>query len=188
MNASSWLHDLILPPNLLSLLRILLIPPIVLLLDHDTTTEALALGLLLLLVILSDYGDGILARRLGMVTPLGKVLDPLVDKILVIAIAFALVPVRGFPLWLALFLLARDVLIVAGGLLLARRIRVVATSNLAGKVALNVFGLLFLSYMFDVREVQAPLVWAAVAAAALSTGSYAVRLARTIRAQAPPRA
>lgn len=110
-------------PNLLSFLRIALIPVFVaLIVDPDTTFWGLAL---FAVVAATDWVDGLLARRLGQVTELGKVLDPTADRIAMAAGLVALA-VRGvFPWWAATLILVRDaaVLAVGAGLLVGRRVR-----------------------------------------------------------------
>lgn len=110
-------------PNLLSFLRIALIPVFVaLIVDPDTTFWGLAL---FAVVAATDWVDGLLARRLGQVTELGKVLDPTADRIAMAAGLVALA-VRGvFPWWAATLILVRDaaVLAVGVGLLVGRRVR-----------------------------------------------------------------
>ena len=106
-------------PNLLSFLRIALIPVFVaLIVDEDTTFAGLVLfGV----VAATDWVDGELARATGQVTELGKVLDPVADRLAIAAGLIALVVVGAFPLWAALLVLIRDAaLLVAGLVLLAR--------------------------------------------------------------------
>jgi cardiolipin synthase len=170
------LRDLTSLPNLLSILRILLVVPVLFLLDYRTPAQGWALAFLIGLVIASDWADGFLARRFDRVTALGRILDPVADKVAVVAVAFALVPLRGFPLWLAVLLAARDAAILAGGLLLSGRLGRVPASTLPGKVAVNVFGALLVSYMFRLGPAQEPLMWLTVAAAAWSAAAYARRL------------
>jgi cardiolipin synthase (CMP-forming) len=110
-------------PNLLSFLRIALIPLFVaLIVDPDTT----GLGLLLFAAVAAtDWVDGFLARRLGQVSELGKILDPTADR-LAMAAALVALAVRGvFPWWAAALILVRDaaVLAVGVGLLIGRRVR-----------------------------------------------------------------
>jgi cardiolipin synthase len=107
-------------PNLLSLVRILLIPVFVGLLVHHGTE---APGLLLLgAVVATDWVDGYIARRTGQVTNLGKVLDPVADRLALAAGLVALVVRHAFPLWAALLVIVRDAaILVAGGVILLRR-------------------------------------------------------------------
>src|SRR5438128_12531586 len=100
-------------PNLLSLLRILLIPMFVaLILDHDTSTAGLVLfGV----VAATDWVDGVVARRTGRVTELGKVLDPTADRLAIAAGLIALASRHVFPWWAALAILVRDALVLVTG-------------------------------------------------------------------------
>src|SRR2546427_10601163 len=83
-------------PNLLSLIRILLIPVFVLLILHHGTEEA---GLLLLGgVVATDWVDGYIARHTGQVSNLGKVLDPVADRMAITAALLAMGARRAFPL------------------------------------------------------------------------------------------
>jgi cardiolipin synthase len=107
-------------PNVLSFLRILLIPVFVTLIARPSTTTW---GLILFAaVVATDWVDGWAARRTGQVSELGKILDPTADRLAIAAGLIALV-VRGvFPLWAALLVLIRDgVILVVGLVLLAGR-------------------------------------------------------------------
>jgi cardiolipin synthase len=110
-------------PNLLSGARIALIPVfVVLLLDADTRVPGFVL---LLLVVSTDWVDGYIARRTGQVTELGKVLDPLADRLALAAALITFLAVDAFPLWAALLILVRDAVVLAAGMVLgARGIRI----------------------------------------------------------------
>lgn len=110
-------------PNLLSGARIALIPVfVILLLDSDTRVP----GFVLLWVLAAtDWVDGFIARRTGQVTELGKVLDPLADRLILAAALITFVAVDAIPLWAALLVLVRDALVLAAGIVLgARGIRI----------------------------------------------------------------
>ncbi|MGZ8577983.1 MAG: CDP-alcohol phosphatidyltransferase family protein [Actinomycetota bacterium] len=97
-------------PNLISMARILLIPVFVLLIiDPDTTTEGL---ILFILVVATDWVDGWLARKTDQVSELGKILDPLADRLAIAAGLIALVIRDLFPLWAALAILVRDAIVL----------------------------------------------------------------------------
>ena len=107
-------------PNAISAARIASIPVFVLLiLDHDTTTAGL---ILFAIVVATDWIDGVVARRTGQVSDLGKVLDPVADRLAIAAGLIGLV-LRGiFPLWAAAAILVRDLTVLVGGALaLVRR-------------------------------------------------------------------
>lgn len=118
--------------NLLSLSRIALMPFILLAMRHERDT---ALLFLMLLAAATDFLDGYLARRMGRVSDLGKILDPLADKICIVTMAVALSLWRGFPWWATAAIAGRDILILLGGLFLAKKTKKVPASNWAGKTA-----------------------------------------------------
>ena len=111
-------------PNAISLVRILLIPVFVrLIVDHDTTTAGLVV---FALVVATDWVDGTIARRTGQVSEVGKILDPVADRLAIAAGIIALA-IRGvFPVWAAVLILARDVVVLMVGLtvLLRRHVRI----------------------------------------------------------------
>jgi cardiolipin synthase (CMP-forming) len=110
-------------PNLLSAARIALIPLfVVLLLDPDTRVQ----GFVLLLVLVStDWVDGLIARRTGQVTEIGKVLDPVADRLALAAALITFIALDAIPLWAALLVLIRDAVILGAGIVLgARGIRI----------------------------------------------------------------
>lgn len=101
-------------PNVLSLLRMGLTVPLAWWIREGRYDEALVLALV---AGLSDALDGFLAKRFGWVSWLGGILDPLADKLLLIA-SFATFAFTGtFPLWLAALVIGRDVVIVAGAVI-----------------------------------------------------------------------
>lgn len=100
-------------PNLISILRILLIVPVVWLLVQQQFAAAL---LLFTVAGASDAIDGYLARRYGWITPLGGMLDPLADKAMMVSSFVTLTWLGLVPMWLLVAVVARDVVIVFGGL------------------------------------------------------------------------
>jgi cardiolipin synthase (CMP-forming) len=106
-------------PNALSLIRILLIPAFILLLAEKDTRLG---GFLLMAAVLStDWVDGVVARRTGQVTELGKILDPFADRLAVVSALVTLIALDLFPLWAGLIVIVRDVAVGIAGLLLLRQ-------------------------------------------------------------------
>lgn len=116
-------------PNALSLLRICLIPSIAYFLYAANYNIALAL---FLLIALSDALDGIVARKLNQVSSLGKMLDPLADKILVIIVLLVLVDLKMAPLLAVMIIIIRDLTISLYRGIAASK-SVVVAANLLGK-------------------------------------------------------
>jgi len=111
-------------PNAISFARIALIPVFVWLIVERRTTFT---GLVVFgVVVATDWVDGAIARATGQVSEIGKVLDPVADRLAIGAGLIALVVREAFPLWAALLILARDALILIAGLVLlsARRVRI----------------------------------------------------------------
>ncbi|MDH3304625.1 MAG: CDP-alcohol phosphatidyltransferase family protein [Gammaproteobacteria bacterium] len=98
-------------PNAISLLRILLVAPILLLILHDHFAWALAL---FFVAGFSDGVDGYLANRYDWHTRLGALLDPVADKMLVAGTFITLTFLQLIPVWLTVIVILRDVVIVGG--------------------------------------------------------------------------
>lgn len=172
------------PANALTVGRLLLVGPIVWLI----ATERLEPAFWLFLVAgVSDAIDGFVAKHFNATTDLGAYLDPLADKILLNGIYVALAIVDWVPGWLALMVVSRDLLIVAGVVLIQRRHPLYrARPLLAGK--LNTFAQIVLvacvlahtGTWFDLGELIDPLIATVAATTALSGLGYAVQAARRI--------
>jgi cardiolipin synthase len=120
-------------PNVISFLRIALIPVFVVLIVDPNTRRA---GLVLFVaVVATDWVDGALARAIGQVSDLGKVLDPVADRLAIAAGLIALVVADAFPLWAALLILVRDVTVLIAGLVLLSKRRARIEVRHLGKVA-----------------------------------------------------
>ncbi len=81
---------------------------------------------------LTDYYDGLIARRNNCITNFGKLMDPIADKILILAAFLAFVELRLIPAWMVVIIISRELVITGLRLLLATKGKVVA-AELAGK-------------------------------------------------------
>lgn len=102
-------------PNILTVLRIALAPCFVILYLLDQTAAALAV---FVVGSVTDMLDGFIARKFNWITDAGKALDPLADKITLIAILMCLFIADRIPVWLLLILVARELLMILGGIIL----------------------------------------------------------------------
>ena len=110
--------------NLLTLARLLCVAPIVWLVRSGDYHAA---ALVFVGAALTDLADGYVAKRYDQITPLGAILDPIADKLLMDSLFLTLAFAGHLPVWLALLVIGRDVLIVLGTLalrMLAGRFRV----------------------------------------------------------------
>lgn len=126
--------DFFLLPNLLAIFRILLFPLIFFFLAQDTRSGLLVAIILIVLAVASDVLDGYVARRLNQITDLGRLLDPLADKlglgIFVIFIIFH----RGFPIWAAVLLFLKDFLTLIAAVAMVKKKGFILMSNNWGKL------------------------------------------------------
>ena len=100
-------------PNALCILRMLLVAPVAWLLVTDN--YRLTLGMFAFAAA-TDGLDGFLAKRFGWTSELGKILDPLADKILLVGVFITLAALGVVPIWLAVIAVLRDVTITAGAI------------------------------------------------------------------------
>lgn len=100
-------------PNAISLLRMLLVVPVVWVILRGAYAYAL---LLFAVAGISDALDGYLAKRFGWSSRLGSILDPLADKLLLVSCYLTLGILGLIPVWLVVLVVGRDMVIVAGAL------------------------------------------------------------------------
>jgi CDP-diacylglycerol--glycerol-3-phosphate 3-phosphatidyltransferase len=170
----SWRRHL---PNLISLLRPLLIIPLIRAIAENRTV---LLILIAAIIVISDYLDGYLARSWNAVSEAGKIFDPVADKICTAAAAGALVFYRGFPYWLLMLFVARDLFILGAGLILIHRKRRIPVSNITGKITMAVLAACLLTYLFNFDEAKIFVVILTLVAIAASSVSYAIRFRREL--------
>jgi cardiolipin synthase len=104
-------------PNLITLIRLLCIPLfLVLLFGYE---DRVAAAILLAILGVTDWVDGYLARRLGQVSEVGKVLDPTADRILFLVAVFAMIIDGSVPMGFAIAVLAREIVVSVTVLILA---------------------------------------------------------------------
>ncbi len=98
-------------PNLLTTLRIALIPLLVILLMSPSRTAAFFATAIFAIASITDWLDGYIARRMGIVTLFGKFLDPIADKLIVAAALIMILPFGHAPAWMVLIILSREIII-----------------------------------------------------------------------------
>ncbi len=132
-------------PNLLTFARVLAIPFLVWLLDEPSPVRGFWAGIVFTAAAITDMLDGYLARKLGVVSVLGKFLDPLADKLIVMAALVWMVPMGRIPAWIVVLLLAREIS-VTGLRSVAASEGVVISSGQEGKTktALQMIGIVAL--------------------------------------------
>lgn len=132
-------------PNLMTMGRIAVIPLILWLIDQGTPKSGVYAALVYAAAAITDLLDGIVARRMGIVSVLGKFLDPLADKLLVTASLIWMVPMGRIPEWAVILLISREISIT-GLRSIASSEGVVISAGDSGKskTALQMVGILCL--------------------------------------------
>lgn len=99
-------------PNILCILRIATAPLLILMLIGDPGPKvSMAAAIIFTVVCITDWLDGYIARKQGIVTNLGKFLDPLADKVLIITAFIMLIPIDRIPAWIVALIIGREVLV-----------------------------------------------------------------------------
>lgn len=140
------------PSNLLSISRFFIVIPMFWLIKINTETGNYVLMFLTVVGAATDYLDGYVSRKLNQVSDLGKVLDPLADKVGMGVVLAALIIYRNFPVPLVVFLIYRDVGIMIIGGLAMRKHHQPVTPNYLGKVNTSIAALAVLLFIFNVTN------------------------------------
>lgn len=182
-------------PNLLTILRVILVPVLVVVLTDPGPGASLVAGGIFFVACLSDFLDGYLARRWNVTTPLGQILDPLADKLIVAA---ALVMLAGMdrepsvPAWMVVVILGRE-MAVTGLRAVALGQGVVLPAEELGKYKMvfqmfALHGLLwhypFLGIQFHAAGLY--FLWISLVISLWSGIDYHVRALRRLLAADPP--
>ncbi len=132
-------------PNFLSFLRILLIPGFLYLLQTGRSGEAFAV---MIIALLTDWLDGRAARWTNEVSDMGKILDPLADKLCLASVALYFLWKGELPLWFVLFAVLRDLVIFIGAAWIRHRHNVLTTSLWPGKWAVGFVSMMFIAMIW----------------------------------------
>ena len=139
-------------PNLLTFLRVLMIPAVLVLLEQATPRACYWAAVVYAAAAITDMLDGWLARRQGLVSVLGKFLDPLADKLIVAAVLVWLVGMGRIPEWAVVVLLSREITITARrGVASSEGLIIAAGDGGKLKTALQMVGIicLIVGYPYD---------------------------------------
>jgi CDP-diacylglycerol--glycerol-3-phosphate 3-phosphatidyltransferase len=176
-------------PNILTIIRILLIPVMITFLtDPGRTASALA-GITFFIACVSDFLDGYLARRWNISTALGKVLDPLADKLIVVAALIMLVTMDrqpSVPAWMVAVLIGREVAVTGLRAVALGQGRVLAAEELGKyKMIFQMYAIegLLLHYDFlgiDFHDGGIYFLWIALVISLWSGIDYHVKVIRQL--------
>jgi cardiolipin synthase (CMP-forming) len=166
-------------PNILTAMRFVLIPVFAYYLcikDYYTAVSLFLLGGL------TDILDGFIARKYNLITPWGKLADPLADKLMQITALVILSIKEMIPMWLLVIVIAKEVFMGIGTILLYKQQNYVVSANWYGKMATVVFYLAIIMIIFKVpnNNTYNPFIFIAVLATLFAFSMY-VRSFRQIK-------
>jgi CDP-diacylglycerol--glycerol-3-phosphate 3-phosphatidyltransferase len=167
-------------PNLLSVSRILSVPIFIILMNEPTPLRALLAGIVFALASATDWLDGYLARRWGQVTRIGKLLDPIADKILIMSALVILVKMLPeiVPAWIAIVILGRE-FAVTGLRSIASSEGIIIPAETMGKYKVAAQVTAVLALLFDqyfnsgwIGKIGLYALWVAMILAVYSSAQY----------------
>jgi CDP-diacylglycerol--glycerol-3-phosphate 3-phosphatidyltransferase len=194
----SLAQDAVNLPNMLTFARILMIPLCLWFLDQDTPRAGFWSAIVFTLAAITDLLDGYLARKLGVVSVLGKLIDPLADKLIVMATLVWLVPMDRMPAWAVIALLAREFSVTAlRSVAASEGVIISAGSEGKTKTALQMIGIIallvgypyHLSYLgfdlgvVDCVKVGRALVYLSLVFSVASAAQYVRLFAQAVEAK-----
>lgn len=173
-------------PNGVTILRVIAIPFILVLLFYPSRSYQIVTALLFFGAAITDTLDGYLARRRGMVTTLGKFLDPLADKLLIVTALIALIPARDIPIWMVIVIVGREIAVTGlRGIAVSQDI--VISASLWGKYKTFFEGTAIFFFIlnggfasFNFHWLGIGLLWVALLLAVISGVDYFQRFLKSI--------
>ena len=134
-------------PNILSMFRILCVAVMI---GAFCAENIMVAMVVFIIAILTYLVDGYIARHFNQITNLGKLLDPLADKLLVLSALVAFYALDILPLWVVAIAIVKELIMVIGSLFFLKKKDVVVFSNLFGKIAATVFYLaIILTFLYQ---------------------------------------
>ena len=129
--------------NIITIIRLLLIIPLSVLL-YNKGIQNIISACLFVFIILTDFLDGYVARKYKQVTKFGKLIDPIVDKLLIVVVTVLLIIKNIIPVY-SLFIFIRDIVIWTSALIIMKKKKIILSSNIYGKTktVLHFFAILF---------------------------------------------
>jgi cardiolipin synthase (CMP-forming) len=158
-------------PNLLTSIRLVLVPVFLFIFFSDISNRILIAFLVFLAAGLTDVLDGFIARRFNMVTKWGSVLDPLADKLMSLTVLISLTVSNMIPTWILLIIGVKELLMIAGGARLFKTGNFVP-SKFYGKISTVLFYISIITLEFVNRSLGLIFIYATVLSALFALYKY----------------
>jgi CDP-diacylglycerol---glycerol-3-phosphate 3-phosphatidyltransferase len=180
-------QKLISGPNKLTLFRIAVIPIIIILLLFPDRICAFSAAILFSAAAITDYLDGFYARKRGLVSTLGKVMDPVADKLLVSSAFIMLTSLGWLPAWMACIIIGRELAVTGLRNIIAQKGEDISASNLGKyKTGFQIAAIipLMIHYPFfnlNVQVIGTLFLWGALVFTIWSGADYFIRSRRLLQ-------
>jgi cardiolipin synthase (CMP-forming) len=165
-------------PNIISLIRLILAFPMAYFLWAGYYEIAFTT---LIIAALSDVLDGYLARKYNDISEFGKIIDPLADKVFITLSALLLVIKGLIPIWFAVAIIARDLVILSGGLYSRKKLGYVIPSNYIGKATVILIGFSIIFILLDFRDIISWSLYITTLAMIISLISYFIGMMKRLK-------
>lgn len=143
--------------NTISFSRIFVAFPIIYLHYHNLYQVNMSIYALVVYGVISDYLDGFIARKTKTISELGKMIDPVADKLCALVLFLYTVWIGWIPLWFLILAIIRDSLIMLGSYYINKKYNKVAMSVMSGKVSVNILALYWIAVFFFPEAAKAHL-------------------------------
>jgi CDP-diacylglycerol--glycerol-3-phosphate 3-phosphatidyltransferase len=181
------LQNLINGPNKLTLFRIAAVPVIIILLLFPTKICTFIAAMLFSAAAITDYLDGFYARKKGLVSTLGKIMDPVADKLLVSSAFIMLTALGWVPAWIVCIIIGRELAVTGLRNIIAEKGEDLSASNLGKyKTGFQIAAIipLMIHYPFfglNVQAIGALFLWGALVFTIWSGADYFIRSRTLLR-------
>jgi len=170
--------------NSLSFIRLLLVIPAWFAFNNfDENLARYSVAAIGVIATITDILDGYLARKLNQITEFGKVIDPLADKVLIVFVVLNLFLLGEIPDYYFYMIVARDVLILTGGLIVTRKIGKVLPSDYVGKATVLAISFTLLMILLNVDRQSLPyllLYYLSIILIFVSLGNYIIKAVKAL--------
>ena len=172
-------------PIFLTLLRILLIPVLVVVLLTPFEGKELTAFTIFVLAAITDSLDGILARRRKQITAIGKLLDPIADKLLIASAFICLVELRIVPAWMVVIILGREIAVTGFRALASSKGVIISASRIAKlkmlfesiTIGILILGEKYLGGLYVLSQIG---LWIVIVTAVVSAVEYYIKFGPSV--------
>jgi cardiolipin synthase (CMP-forming) len=158
-------------PNILTIFRFFLVPAYLFVYFSDIPSKLYWSIAIILLAGITDVVDGYLARRYNLVTEIGSLLDPLADKLMIIAVFLSLLITHKISLWAAFAVFLRDISMILYSTLFHLKGKKTIPANIMGKLTTVLFYIALFALLFSINGAQT-FLWFVIGLSYLTTLVY----------------